>query len=293
MRSSIVVFAAVAFLLSGCLGDRDAIDPQEQLNMDVETIDNYLTNNFVTALKDPSGIRVDIDLLGEGGFPPNYNQAIELTYTGSFLDGGVFDSRTINTSIRDLVPGMQYGLVLLPPGSIATIYIPSPLGYGPEANGTIPPNSILKFEVEIGDVILSTAEKQRKVADVATIDKYLSDNAITAIQDTTGVRYIINTPGGATIPGWYTKVRFKSVGKVLASGTQFYDGTSEPKTGFDSRVVDYLHGLKVVLQKIGVGGKITAYVPSGLGFGTQDNSSANVPANSNLIYEIELLEIVP
>jgi FKBP-type peptidyl-prolyl cis-trans isomerase len=293
MRYSIIVFAAVALLMSGCLGDRDTIDPQKQLQMDIETIDKYLANNLIGALKDPSGIRVHINILGEGGFPPSLNQQVMLTYAASFLDGGTFDSGSTTFNIRELVGGMQLGLILLPPGSVATIYVPSPLGYGAEQFAAIPPNSILKFEVEVGEVVLSTAEKQRKISDIGVIDKYLTDNNITAIPDTTGVRYVITNPGSETIPTWYSKVRFQSTGKVLASGAQFYEGISEPKGAFDSRVVDYLHGIKVALHKIGVGGKITAYVPSGLGFGTQDNSGSNVPANSNLVYEIELLEIVP
>jgi FKBP-type peptidyl-prolyl cis-trans isomerase FkpA len=56
--------------------------------------------------------------------------------------------------------------------------------------------------------------------------------------------------------------------------------------------VDYINGIKVALMKIGVGGKITVYIPSGLAFGPVDNSASALPANSNVIYEVELLEIV-
>jgi FKBP-type peptidyl-prolyl cis-trans isomerase len=50
--------------------------------------------------------------------------------------------------------------------------------------------------------------------------------------------------------------------------------------------------LKIGLSKIGVGGKITVYIPSGLAFGSTENSQSGIPANSNIYYTIELLEIV-
>ena len=41
------------------------------------------------------------------------------------------------------------GLSELSRGDKATLYIPSPLGYGVQGAGTIPPNTILVFDIEI------------------------------------------------------------------------------------------------------------------------------------------------
>jgi FKBP-type peptidyl-prolyl cis-trans isomerase len=143
------------------------------------------------------------------------------------------------------------------------------------------------------DVIVSATEKLKAASDVSAIDKYLRDNSITAVSDTTGVRYVITQEGTGAQPGWYSKVKFNYTGRVLATGEQFATGTAEPSTVTDSWTVDYIHGVKLGLLKLRVGGKGTFYIPSGLGFGANANGSAPVPAHANLIYEIELVEIVP
>jgi FKBP-type peptidyl-prolyl cis-trans isomerase FklB len=89
-------------------------------------------------------------------------------------------------------------------------------------------------------------------------------------------------------------VKVKYTGKLLSDGFEFYSATNEPSATFDSRVINYIFGMQVALPKLPVGSKATLYIPSGLGFGDQviNSGSASVPANSNLIYEVELLGIV-
>jgi len=43
--------------------------------------------------------------------------------------------------------------MLLKTGEKAELVIPSELAYGPRQTGPIPPNSILKFEVELLDIV--------------------------------------------------------------------------------------------------------------------------------------------
>lgn len=49
-----------------------------------------------------------------------------------------------------MIPGWTEGLQLMKEGgSKATLYIPSNLGYGEQTAGSIPPNSVLIFDVEL------------------------------------------------------------------------------------------------------------------------------------------------
>jgi len=57
-------------------------------------------------------------------------------------------------------------------------------------------------------------------------------------------------------------------------------------------MVDYMNGIRVGLSKIAAGGKITVYIPSGLAFGPNENTGSSLPANSIVIYDIELTELV-
>lgn len=283
---------AIGLLMWGCVDRAMVPDTQMQLQADIETIDNYLSLNNITAIQDKSGVRFQIERLGTGGLPPKIDQTVKVNYRGYLMNGNVFDNGGNAVEVvNQFISGWQLTLIVWPVGTKGKVWVPSPLGYGNQAVGSIPANSILVFDVELLEVQPSNTEKARLTSDIAIVDKYLSDNSINAVQDTTGVRYVITEPGTGPAPTWYDKVRFSYSGRNLATGTEFFSGTAEPTDTFDSRMVDYLHGIKIALSKIGKGGKITIYVPSGLAFGPYENSQAGLPANSNVYYTIELLEI--
>lgn len=282
-------FVSLLLLSSSCI-DNPNIDPDAQFAMDLESIDNHLAANTITAYKDATGIRYSIKSIGTGGLPARYDQQVTVKYTGRLLDGTEFESNTTTGFVSNFIAGWQRALPLLPKGTSATIFIPSGLAYGPQNFGPIPGNSVLVFDVVVEDVIVSASETLRAPSDIAAIDKYLADNNIVAVADTTGVRYTITQQGTGEAPGWFNKVRFKYTGKLL-SGTEFFTGTAEPGELFDSRLVDFIHGITIALTKLSVGGKGTFYIPSRHAFGANASSAAPVPPNSNVIYEVELLEV--
>ena len=73
------------------------------------------------------------------------------------MDGTKFDSSLDSNEPfsfvigrRQVIQGWDEGIALLKTGGKGTLYIPSPLGYGPRgAGGIIKPNSVLKFDVEL------------------------------------------------------------------------------------------------------------------------------------------------
>ena len=51
-----------------------------------------------------------------------------------------------------VIPGWDQGIAMLTKGSKAVLLIPSPLAYGARGAGAdIPPNTVLRFEVELLD----------------------------------------------------------------------------------------------------------------------------------------------
>ena len=289
----IAMVVVLAFGLASCFDKDHGIDTAAQLAMDIQAIDEYTATNNIDTYDDPSGIRFSIETLGTKGFPPRTDQTIKVKYTGKLLDGTTFDSNTIQGVLNTFIPGWQYGLSIWPNGTKGKIFVPSPLAYGDKQMGsTIPPNSILMFDVELLDVIPSNAEKARLAADIKTIDDYLASKNIDAVKDTTGVRYVITAPGEGPVPLWFQKVTFNYSGKLFTSNTEFFSGTSTPSALFYSRVCDFISGLKLGLTKIPKNGKITLYIPSSLAFGTVDSSSSPVPANSIVIYDVELTDII-
>lgn len=288
----VLYYLLVALGIVSC-NDNPAPNPQNRHESDIIAIDNYLTANGITAFKEGSGIRLVVHTLGNGGLPPKATHSTQVNVTGKlFSNGSVFQPNAkISGVVSSLVEGMQLALTVMPVGTKATVYIPSTLGYGENAVGSIPANSILIFDVELLSVTRETLEKQRLQNDIKAIDDFLTAQSITAVQDTTGLRYVVTQTGTGQIPSWYSKVRIRYTGTVLGTETVFYSGTSEPVPGYDSRVVYYVHGFQVGLQKMPVGSKATFYVPSGLAFGAE--VVGTVPSNSNLKYEMELLDIIP
>jgi FKBP-type peptidyl-prolyl cis-trans isomerase len=100
-----------------------------------------------------SGLGVKILAPGEGA-PPRVSDRIRLHYTGSLLDGTVFDDtratgKPAEFAVNRMVPGLVAGITSLKPGGRAVFYIPPSLGYGGMKVGKIPPVSGLIFDVEL------------------------------------------------------------------------------------------------------------------------------------------------
>jgi FKBP-type peptidyl-prolyl cis-trans isomerase FkpA len=71
-------------------------------------------------------------------------------YTGRLTNGSVFDSSTGATfALANLITGWQQGIPYIGKGGKITLYLPPSLGYGSQASGSIPANSILIFEIEL------------------------------------------------------------------------------------------------------------------------------------------------
>jgi len=292
-----VVVLGFSLGLSSCLDSGDNEDPVEQLLRDVETIDSYLTSQGLTAEEDPNGIRMVITELGTG-LPAVLTNRVNVDYVGRLLStNAIFDQGNTTGPLANYIQGWQIALTTLPAGSKATVYIPPYWGYGNNPVGTIPASSILVFEIEFNEVATTSTEATRLKTDTLAIDAYLTDKGIIAVKDTTGLRYVFTETGSGPIPSWYDKVKIAYTIKLLTDENKIIaDDIGEPSEYFYSRVVDYFHCMKIALQKMPVGTKATLYSPSGYGYGPSEQKDQAgaivVPANSNLVIELELTEIV-
>jgi FKBP-type peptidyl-prolyl cis-trans isomerase len=127
--------------------------------------------------------------------------------------------------------------------------------------------------------------KEQLANDIAAIDEYLVANMIAAEADTSGLRYIISVKGSAfkPIPEDSIKVNFSL--KLLPTGQAI--STDVTNTFLLSRLV---RAWRIVLPLMGEGGKATLFVPSGLAYGAYPTGP--IPANSNLIFDIELTNVI-
>ncbi|MGC4010099.1 MAG: FKBP-type peptidyl-prolyl cis-trans isomerase [Pseudomonas sp.] len=119
----------------------------------------YIKNNNIPAKLDTTtGLYYQVVQEGAGAFPKKGNKVI-VHYTGYLLNGEIFDSSRDRGEPFDFILGKGYviegwdeGIPLMHKGEKGILYIPSYRGYGPQRAGTIPPNSILIFEVELLDI---------------------------------------------------------------------------------------------------------------------------------------------
>ena len=101
-----------------------------------------------------SGIKYIV--LKEGtGAQPTATSNVKVHYTGTFLDGKVFDSSVqrgepIDFGLNQVIKGWTEGVQLMKEGAKYKFYIPSNLAYGEQgAGGVIPPKTDLIFEIEL------------------------------------------------------------------------------------------------------------------------------------------------
>ena len=108
----------------------------------------YCNNNGITYTIHPSGILYQIITPGDTA-KPNLCNSLTMTYTGKLMTGIQFDKGTITYALKDLIVGWQIAVPLIGKGGKIKMVIPSSLGYGPNANGSIPANSPLYFEMSL------------------------------------------------------------------------------------------------------------------------------------------------
>lgn len=110
-----------------------------------------------------SGLQYEVIEEGEGEHPAASDR-VTVHYTGTLIDGTVFDSsrergQPATFALNQVIPGWTEGLQLMKEGAHYKFYIPSELAYGERGAGdVIEPGSTLIFDVELIEVADSQAE---------------------------------------------------------------------------------------------------------------------------------------
>ncbi len=128
--------------------------------------------------------------------------------------------------------------------------------------------------------------KQKRRAEMEALFAELAKNT-NVVTTPSGLRYEILQSGRGPHPGTNQTVKVNYVGSLVDG--RVFDRTDPALGPLDIKLSGVIPGWSEGIQKIGKGGKIKLYLPPTLGYGSV--ATGGIPADSALIFEIELLEI--
>jgi FKBP-type peptidyl-prolyl cis-trans isomerase FkpA len=147
MKKYFLLLSLIIVGFSSC--KKDSFDAAKQAATDDSLIKAYVSTNNINATKDPSGLYYQVLIPGTGPFP-TANSTVSVNYNGKLLNGTVFaPTAPLTSSLNTLIKGWQIGIPFVNAGGRILLIIPSGLGYGNNANGSIPANSVLVFTIDL------------------------------------------------------------------------------------------------------------------------------------------------
>lgn len=150
MKFTFFLFIAL-FTFLGCKKEKT----EEQATKDDEIIRQYITDNNLTATKTNSGLYYVVHDAGNGASCSSTSN-VRVAYKGYFTNGSVFDQSDANGitfNLSNVIKGWTEGIPYFKEGGSGILLIPSALGYGASGNASIPPNSVLIFDIALIEVL--------------------------------------------------------------------------------------------------------------------------------------------
>ncbi len=293
-KSSEVQSGAVA---SGATNSEQAQLSSKLAADNLKQSEDYLKENATKAevVVLPSGLQYEIVADGaEGGETAALGDLVDVHYTGTLIDGTVFDSsRSRGAAARfplqeGLIAGWLEGVPLMKVGDRFIFTIPANLAYGEDGtpNGPIGPNQALIFDVEL--LGATSASKN-----LVKANKFLAENRKKdGIQTTeSGLQYeVISKGSGEGVSPQVTSTVKVDYRGTLVNGTEF-DSSYARGTPAEFGLSGVIPGWTEGLQLMSVGDKFRFFIPPALAYGESGTRGGPIGPNEALIFEVELLEV--
>lgn len=150
---SFLFLLLVIFTVASCK-KTESYNPDKQLAVDEELIKTFITSNNIPAQRHDSGLYYQIITPGTGSVVYSASTKVTANYKLRLLNGTLIEqsSSPAQFYLGNVITGWQIGVPLIQKGGKIRLLIPSPFGYQNTAQGTIPPNSVLDFDIELVDV---------------------------------------------------------------------------------------------------------------------------------------------
>lgn len=148
LRLPILILPLVLLAASAC-DDPTTVDPRDvtfapELGVDLDAMTRTSSGLYYQDLETGEGVAVTA------------GQRVAVLYRGWLPDGTLFDQRQdpdnpfrFDLGAGRVIAGWDEGVAGMRPGGLRLLVIPPSLGYGDRPAGSIPPNSVLVFEVRL------------------------------------------------------------------------------------------------------------------------------------------------
>lgn len=263
----------------------------------------YIAENNIDVTPTASGIYV-IPIENGKGRCPIKGEKVEVEYDVYLLDGTLVGSSSNQSESFSFVLGEGHAIQgweeivpTLHQGDKVRAIIPYDKAYGEHAVGNVKPYSNLVYDINL--LSITTAEELARQAEQQLKDQkqksekafvqYLRDNEIVKHTES-GLYYKFEKENEGKVPVLGSTARVKFNARIMG-GEEL--GSSD-KLG-DYYDIEYgkgrvLKGLEEGIGLMAVGDKAQFVLPYQLAYG--ENEYGTIPAYSNLIFDVELLDII-
>ncbi|MBA3827371.1 MAG: FKBP-type peptidyl-prolyl cis-trans isomerase [Taibaiella sp.] len=263
-------------------------------------------------LKSPKGLMYKIVKHGTGTMKPQVGDFMEFNLTQYVHDSLLFETRKMNNGQAVKMPlkpvnfngDIAEGFMMMVAGDSAIFRVPvdSIAKMSPQLPPFMHKGDMLEFRVQMVNVVSAAAEKAlqdksasvQKDIDDKILQDYLSKNNIKATKTESGLYYNIEKTGtGDQIKKGQT-ISINYTGKLLNGN--IFDSNIDPKFNHVQPLTfavgqgQMIHGMDEGAGMLKMGSKATLYLPSTIAYGANSPSPA-IPANSVLIFEVEVTEV--
>ena len=163
MRSLAVILFLLAVPVTAQAATDDALSPAAN--------QSFLATNAARpgVVSRPDGLQYRV-LANGFGKRPGSSDTIQINFSGKLINGTVFDGTSpglpVTLAVNALIRGLNEAVQLMHEGDRWQLVIPSNLGFGPAgaANGVVPPNQVLVFDVTLVSVLAAPPPAQTSSA---------------------------------------------------------------------------------------------------------------------------------
>ena len=153
MKNFFLVSIIFTLIISAC---SQAPDVEANLNQAEAFLEKNLLNNGVIEV-DPGLQYMVLESFEDSSLYPNLSDTITADFHGTLIDGSVFWSsieigEPLTIQLSQLIPGCQKIISLMQEGDFWRVFIHPDLAYGKEGRPTIPPNSVLIFDITLHSI---------------------------------------------------------------------------------------------------------------------------------------------